>query len=71
MVVVHAGLSAVSDHVMVRKVRVTNGMQKLRDRGRQLRTEAGRQLVGSAGGTCHFRFGYQICMLSILKSRCL
>ena len=37
-------------------------------RGRQLRTEAGRQLVGSEGGTCHFRFGNQICMLSILKS---
>ena len=30
MVVVHAGLSAVSDCVMVRKARVTNGMQKLR-----------------------------------------
>ena len=30
MVAVHAGLSAVSDCVMVRKVRVTNGMQELR-----------------------------------------
>ena len=30
MVVVHAGLSAVSDCVTVRKVRVTNGMQELR-----------------------------------------
>ena len=30
MVVVYAGLSAVSDHVMVRKVKVTNGMQELR-----------------------------------------
>ena len=58
MVVVHAGLSAVSDCAMVRKVKVTNGMQ-------ELRTEAGRQLVGSAGGTCHFGFGNQICMLSI------
>ena len=28
--VVHAGLSGVSDCVMVRKVRVTNGMQELR-----------------------------------------
>ena len=28
--VVHAGLSAVSDCAMVRKVRVTNGMQELR-----------------------------------------
>ena len=27
---VHAGLSAVSDCAMVRKVRVTNGMQELR-----------------------------------------
>ena len=51
MVVVHAGLSAVSDCAMVRKVKVTNGMQELRTEGRQLRTEAGRQLVGSAGGT--------------------
>ena len=33
------------------------------DWGRQLRTEAGRQLVGSAGGTCHFGHGIQICML--------
>ena len=30
MVVVHAGLSAVSDCAMVRNVRVTNGMQELR-----------------------------------------
>ena len=30
MVVVHVGLSAVSDCAMVRKVRVTNGMQELR-----------------------------------------
>ena len=30
MVAVHAGLSAVSDCVMVRKVKVTNGMQELR-----------------------------------------
>ena len=30
VVVVHAGLSAVSDYVMVRKVRVTNGMQEFR-----------------------------------------
>ena len=30
VVVVHAGLSAVSDCAMVRKVRVTNGMQELR-----------------------------------------
>ena len=30
MVVVHAGLSAVSDCAIVRKVNVTNGMQKLR-----------------------------------------
>ena len=30
MVVVHAGLSAVSDRVMVRKVRVMNGMRELR-----------------------------------------
>ena len=51
VVVVHAGLSAVSDCAMVRKVKVTNGMQELRTEGRQLRTEAGRQLVGSAGGT--------------------
>ena len=29
MVVVHAGLPAVSDCAMVRKVRVTNGMQEL------------------------------------------
>ena len=28
MVVVHAGLSAVSDCAMVRRVRVTNGMQE-------------------------------------------
>ena len=28
--VVHAGLSAVSDCAMVRKVRATNGMQELR-----------------------------------------
>ena len=27
---VHAGLSAVSDRAMVRKVRATNGMQELR-----------------------------------------
>ena len=64
MAVVHAGLSAVSDCAMVRKERVTNGIQELRDQGRQLRTEAGRQLAGSAGGTCHFGFGNQICMLS-------
>ena len=64
MGVVHVGLSVVSDCAMVRKVRVTNGMQKLRTRGRQLRTEAGIQLVGSAGGTCHFGLGNQICMLS-------
>ena len=30
VVVVHAGLSAVSDCAMVRKVKVTNGMQELR-----------------------------------------
>ena len=30
MVEVHAGLSAASDCVMARKVRVTNGMQELR-----------------------------------------
>ena len=30
VVVVHAGLSAVSDCVVVEKVRVTNGMQELR-----------------------------------------
>ena len=30
MVVVHAGLSAVSDCAMVRKVKETNGMQELR-----------------------------------------
>ena len=30
VVVVHAGLPAVSDCAMVRKVRVTNGMQELR-----------------------------------------
>ena len=30
VVVVHAGLSAVSDCAMVRNVRVTNGMQELR-----------------------------------------
>ena len=30
VVVVHVGLSAVSDCVMVRKVRVTNGMQEFR-----------------------------------------
>ena len=30
MGVLHAGLSAVSDCAMVRKVRVTNGMQELR-----------------------------------------
>ena len=30
MEVVHAGLLAVSDCAMVRKVRVTNGMQELR-----------------------------------------
>ena len=30
VLVVHAGLSAVSDCAMVRKVRVTNGMQELR-----------------------------------------
>ena len=30
MVVVHAGLSAVSDCVMVSKVKATNGMQELR-----------------------------------------
>ena len=29
MVVVHAGLSAVSDCAMARKARVTNGMQEL------------------------------------------
>ena len=30
VVVVHAGLSAMSDCAMVRKVRVTNGMQEFR-----------------------------------------
>ena len=30
MVVVHAGVSAVSDRAIVRKARVTNGMQELR-----------------------------------------
>ena len=30
MVVVHVGLSAVSDRAMVRNVRVTNGMQEFR-----------------------------------------
>ena len=30
MVVVHVGLSAVSDSAMARKVKVTNGMQELR-----------------------------------------
>ena len=30
MVVVHAGLSVASDCAMVRKVKVTNGVQKLR-----------------------------------------
>ena len=30
MVVVHVGLSAVSDCVMVRNVKVTNGMQEFR-----------------------------------------
>ena len=30
MVVVHVGLSAVSDCAMMRKVKVTNGMQQLR-----------------------------------------
>ena len=30
MVVVHVGISAVSDWALVRKVRVTNGMQELR-----------------------------------------
>ena len=56
----HAGLSAVSDCAMVRKVKVTNGMQELRTEEDSLEL---RQLVGSAGGTCHFGFGNQICML--------
>ena len=59
MVAVHAGLLAVSDCAMVRKVKVTNGMQELRNRGRQLRTEAGRQLVGSEGGTCRLALGFK------------
>ena len=36
VVVVHAGLSAVSDCAMVRKVKVTNGMQELRISGGHL-----------------------------------
>ena len=36
MGVVHAGLSAVSDCAMVRKARVTNGMQELRTEGDSL-----------------------------------
>ena len=41
------------------------GLRKTaQNRGRQLRTEAGRQLVGSVGGTRHFGPGKQICMLS-------
>ena len=50
----HAGLSAVSDCATVRKVRVTNGMQELRTEEDSLETEAGRQLVGSAGGHLSF-----------------
>ena len=47
----HAGLLAVSDSAMARKVSVTSRNAGAQNRGRQLRTEAGRQLVGSAGGT--------------------
>ena len=36
MVVVHVGLSAVSDCAMVRNVKVTNGMQELRTEGDSL-----------------------------------
>ena len=54
MVVVHAGLSAVSDCAMVRKVKVTNGMQELRTEEDSLELRAGRQLVGSAGGHLTF-----------------
>ena len=64
VVVVHAGLSAVSDCAMVRKVRVTNGMQELRTEEDSLELRQIGSLVGSEGGTCHFGFGNQICMLS-------
>ena len=60
MVVVHVGLSAASDCAMVRSVRVTNGMQEFRTEEDSLELRQ----VGSAGGTCHFGFGNQICMLS-------
>ena len=56
---VHAGLSAVSDCAMVRKVSVTNGMQELRTEEDSLELRQ----IGSAGGTCHFGHGIQICML--------
>ena len=55
---VHAGLSTVSDCAMVRKARVTNGMQELRTEEDSLELRQ----VGSAGGTCHFGHGIQICM---------
>ena len=51
MGVVDAGLSAVSDCAMVRKVRVTNGMQELRTEEDSLELRQ----VGSAGGHLSFR----------------
>ena len=64
MVAVHAGLSAVSDYATGEESEGNEWNAGAQDRGRQLRTEAGRKLVGSEGGTCHFGFGNQICMLS-------
>ena len=64
MVVVHAGLSVASDCAMVRKVKVTNGVQELRTEEDSLDLRQVGSLVGSAGGTCHFGFGIQICMQS-------
>ena len=64
VVVVHAGLSAVSDCAMGEESESNEWNAGAQNRGRQLRTEAGRKLVGSEGGTCHFGFGNEICMLS-------
>ena len=50
VVVVHAGLSAVSDCAMGEESEGNEWNAGAQNRGRQLRTEAGRKLVGSEGG---------------------
>ena len=50
MVVVHAGLSAVSDCAMGEESEGNEWNAGAQNRGRQLRTEAGRKSVGSEGG---------------------